>query len=78
MIAKVCKYCGLPPEEHHVFECVDTPEGCKCDTGTWSFTDEITPICAEYKGDGDMYCETCEHDRECHVHVLAAGESDEE
>lgn len=62
-----CKHCGLPPEDHHVFECIDMPKDCKCDTETWSFAAEIIPICSEYDGDGDQYCGTCEHDKECHV-----------
>ena len=40
------------------------PDGCQCDPGGWG---EVTPICAQYVGNGHQYCRTCEHDYACHT-----------
>lgn len=60
----LCSICGKTKEEHHEFREVKRPEGCVCDTETWA--DDISPICDKYEGNGKTYCETCEHDKECH------------
>jgi len=63
----ICRICGRPEEDHHVFDGGPLfPEGCVCDPYTWN-NEEISPICEKYVGNGLTYCERCEHDLGCHV-----------
>ena len=65
-MTKYCKHCGLSEHEHHEFEAsIVVPDGCICDPGTWDGY-KPTGICPAYKGDGNVYCITCEHDKACH------------
>ena len=59
-----CKHCGKPENEHHEFE-PNWPSWCKCDPHTWGKLP--SPVCAEFTGDDDQYCSTCEHDKACHT-----------
>ncbi len=66
MIEPKCIHCGQIESDHcQGFEAVAKPKECVCDEGTWG-KDTIPAVCAEYKGDGNTYCATCEHDKECH------------
>lgn len=65
----VCRHCGLPRDEHCEFEDLLIPKGCVCDVGTWLPSD-ISPICQNYVGDGEQYCENCEHEANCHTDAL--------
>ena len=62
--APVCKHCGKTEEEHCIMFEQKMPDGCQCDPGGWV---GVTPICAQYVGDGKQYCRTCEHDQACHA-----------
>lgn len=64
----VCASCGLSEEAHCVFDPLEMPDECVCDSGSWiGCTDgKVTPICEEHQGEGEQYCHRCEHDRECH------------
>lgn len=63
----VCKYCGQPESEHCIFEPKLLPDGCMCDSNTWSSDPSTIPEpCANYIGDGQEYCQTCQHDLACH------------
>ena len=63
---RVCRICGVAEDEHHAPEWIEVPDGCVCDPLTWD-NNVIPPPCNEYNGNGTTYCETCEHDRECHT-----------
>lgn len=62
-----CVHCGLQENEHHRFEAIAVPAGCVCDSGTWGNPLKIPPACSKYTGDGDCYCDVCEHNKECHA-----------
>ena len=67
----VCRICGLPEDEHCIFEPMTMPDGCVCDPGSWD-TETVTPICKKYKRPADdayenAYCLNCEHDKRCHA-----------
>ena len=62
---KVCKHCGLPPEDHHDFE-RKMPERCVCPPDDWG--NDVKDICNIFL-DSDTEpgrCKFCEHDRDCH------------
>lgn len=59
----ICRQCGNVHPNHDFFP-VMKPTGCVCDLNTWK--PEPRDVCAEYQGDGASYCETCEHDKQCH------------
>lgn len=61
-----CAVCGCSKAAHldHLFEPKLMPDGCVCAPGTWGNT--VEPICDQYKGDGNRYCENCQHDKACH------------
>jgi hypothetical protein len=62
----MCKICGKPEEDHHVFEPeVVFPKGCVCDRKTWG--DPVRSICHEYVAGEDERCKNCEHDKCCHA-----------
>lgn len=64
---RVCKHCGESEEDHHVFEAVLIPKGCKCNPSDWRDLDNIPKICDNYAWSiADGHCGTCEHDKECH------------
>ena len=62
----LCIHCGLMEHEHcHRYEPRSRPEGCVCDPEDgWS--GEVPPVCGNFKGDPEEYCETCEHEFKCH------------
>jgi len=66
---KICKICGENENTHHEIDLLEIPEGCVCDWREWNYDamTSLPPICTEYKGDGRSKCETCEHDKECHL-----------
>ena len=63
----ICKICGLPRSEHHEFEPVHIPDGCKCDPLDWR-DGKILPVCEKFVYDPNYIglCLTCEHPEECH------------
>lgn len=61
-----CPHCGQPYEDGKP----TMPPGCVCPPGEWD--GEVSPVCAQYVGDGDQACRTCEHDRACHVSEISA------
>ena len=64
---ETCSICGRPESEHHEFKAGKKPNTCVCDPGTWLDPANIPAVCKKYKGDGEENCETCEHDKKCHV-----------
>jgi len=67
----ICKICGLPEGEHHVFDPIVVPDGCVCDIRCWGSVNHIQPICNHYEPDPDPnfqdVCKNCEHDKACHT-----------
>lgn len=59
-----CKHCGKTEEEHCEGYEKKMPDGCQCDPWEWG---NVTPICAQYVGNGKQNCATCEHDAGCHA-----------
>lgn len=61
-----CKHCGELEEDHHSYEPITFPHGCKCkDWQEWGNYNEIPPVCSEWV-DGGKLCATCEHEKACH------------
>jgi hypothetical protein len=68
MNSETCSICGRPESEHHEFKAGRKPKTCVCDADQWVNPYDIPPVCEKFKGDSnDEYCETCEHDKKCHV-----------
>ena len=62
----LCRYCGKTEDEHCFTFVPVMPDGCQCDYGSWRGAANIRPACAQYVGNGEQYCATCEHDKACH------------
>jgi hypothetical protein len=63
----VCAVCGKTEEEHHAWDPVRRPTGCRCSVTDWRDRRDIPTVCEKYEGDGNDYCKRCEHDRKCHA-----------
>jgi len=67
-----CRHCGLYEDDHHAFEAMDVPPGCKCEPRDW--TETVPSVCPSFDLDekwlvrftDDRRCKTCEHGEECH------------
>lgn len=79
MSRRVCKVCGEFEEDHHIPDWLEIPDGCVCNWREWDFENmkSLPPICEEYKGNGTLNCERCEHDKECHEKPLEMVEPEE-
>ena len=63
----ICGQCRQPRHMHCEFVEVTLPPGCKCEElEGWSTFPVIPAICTCYVGDGEDFCETCEHEKQCH------------
>lgn len=65
----ICRHCGQEEHEHHAFEPIKIPEGCKCDWDDWGDPINIPPVCDEWTEgpySDPSLCGNCEHPRECH------------
>lgn len=63
----VCACCGKTEDEHHTFIPVKRPPGCRCSVTDWRDNQHIPPVCESYKSATGGYCDTCEHDANCHA-----------
>jgi hypothetical protein len=63
-----CRHCRETEEDHHPFEAVVLPRGCKCDWREWGCDlEDIPQVCAGFSEDEDTHlCYGCEHLEECH------------
>lgn len=67
-INETCAVCFRPHSEHCVFTPIKLPEGCKCeDPWDWGNPANIPAVCKQYNGDPKEFCETCEHEYQCHT-----------
>ena len=63
-----CASCGDYECGHHKFVPVVRMTGkCCCESSEWIDPANIPAACGKFAGDVGSYCETCEHDYECHV-----------
>ncbi len=60
-----CADCHQPECTHHAFVPIIPTGFCNCIASDW-YLGAIPPVCDMYFGDGEEYCERCEHNKECH------------
>jgi len=72
----ICSVCGDSEDnlDHHQFAPVMVPDSCVCDVNDWGDKFNVPDVCASFLPGGPAHlgedqerCETCEHDKACHV-----------
>ena len=64
-----CVCCFLPKSDHHDYEPLYLPDGCKCEPMIWGNPFEIPNVCRNFIQDQkqmDDFCKYCQHPSECH------------
>ena len=62
---EICKICGEPEQDHHMFD--PMPLGCVCSHQSWFSVNTIPAVCEKFiSNSSEDICSVCCHDVECH------------